>query len=187
MKATELRPGYGVKIDGKLCVLTAVDHRTPGNLRAFIQIKYRDILAGKTLEKRLASSDDVEVIELDRRPMEYLFKDNAGATFMDLETFDQIVLHPDIVSDALVYLRPNTECVVLCHDGNPVTLELPASVDLKVIDTPPGIKGATATNQMKDATCETGLKTRVPPFITVGETITVSTADGSYQSRAKDA
>jgi elongation factor P len=184
MKATMLKPGLGVKIDGKLCVLTQVDHRTPGNLRAFIQIKYKDILAGKTLEKRLASSDDVDVVDLDRRPMEFLFKDVNGATFMDLETYDQLVMPADIIGDHILYFRPNTECVVLCNDGNPITLEMPATVDLKVTDTPPGIKGATATNQMKEATLETGLKTRVPPFIAIGETVKISTADGSYMSRA---
>jgi elongation factor P len=184
MKATMLRPGLGVKIDGKLSVLTQVDHRTPGNLRAFIQIKYKDILAGKTLEKRLASSDDVEVIDLDRRPMEFLFKDINGATFMDLETFDQIVMPKAIIEENILYFRPNTECVVLCNDGQPITLEMPATVDLTVTETSPGIKGATATNQMKDATLETGLKTRVPPFITVGETVTISTSDASYMSRA---
>ena len=184
MKATMLRPGLGVKMDGKLFVITNFEHRTPGNLRAFIQIKIKDVLSGKTLEKRLASSDDVEVIDLDRRPMEYLYSDSQGATFMDNETFDQQTLSKDVLGEALLYLRTNTEAVVLCHDGRPISLELPAAVELTVTDTPPGIKGATATNQLKEATCETGLKTRVPPFISQGEKIIVSTDDGSYKSRA---
>lgn len=184
MKATELRPGLGVKIDGKLAVLTGVDHRTPGNLRAFIQIKYKEVISGKTLEKRLGSSDDVETVDLDRREMEYLYSDSSGATFMDTETFDQFALPEDVLGNALMYLTPNTRAVVLMHDGNPVSLEMPAAVELTVTDTPPGIKGATATNQLKEATLETGLKTRVPPFITTGEKIKVSTADGAYMSRA---
>lgn len=184
MRATELRPGLGVKMDGKLFVITSFEHRTPGNLRAFIQIKIKDVVSGKSLEKRLSSSDDVEVVDLDRRPMEYLYSDNTGATFMDLETYDQLVMSPDVLGDALMYLRPNTQAIVLCYNGNPVTLEMPATVDLVVTDTPPGIKGATATNQLKEATLETGLKTRVPSFISPGETIKVSTADGSYMSRA---
>jgi len=184
MKATMLRPGLGVQIDGKLSVITKVDHRTPGNLRAFIQIKYKEVLSGKTLEKRLASSDDIEVVDLDRRPMEYLYSDNTGATFMDNETYDQQTIHKDVLGEALLFLRPNTSVVVLCHDGNPISLELPAAVELTITDTPPGIKGATATNRLKEATLETGLKTKVPEFIATGETVKISTADGSYLSRA---
>jgi elongation factor P len=184
MKATMLRPGLGVKIDGKLSVITKVDHRTPGNLRAFIQIRYKEVLTGKGLEKRLASSDDIEVVDLDRRPMEYLYSDNTGATFMDAENYDQQTIHKDVLGEALMYLRPNTTVVVLCHDGNPISIELPAAVELTITDTPPGIKGATATNRMKEATLETGLKTKVPEFITSGETVKISTEDGSYLSRA---
>ncbi len=184
MKATELRKGLGVKIDGRLLVLTNVEHRTPGNLRAFIQIAGKDVLKGNTIEKRLGSSDDIEVIDLDRREMEYLFSDNTGATFMDNETYDQVVLHPDILGDSLKFLRENTKVIVLTYNGNPVSLELPPTVDLKIVDCPPEVKGATVTNQTKDAECETGLKVKVPAFIKNGETIRVSTADGSYQSRA---
>ena len=184
MRATELRPGLGVKIDGKLYVITNTEHRTPGNLRAFIQVKIKEVVSGKTLEKRLSSSDEMEVIDLDRRPMEYLYSDNSGATFMDNETFDQQTISKEVLGDALLYLRENTNVVVLCHDGNPITIELPAAVELTITDTPPGIKGATATNRLKEATLETGLKTKVPEFIATGETIKVSTSDGSYLSRA---
>ncbi|MBL9031737.1 MAG: elongation factor P [Phycisphaerae bacterium] len=184
MKATELRPGLGIKLDGKLAVITRFEHRTPGNLRAFINLTYREIVSGKTLERRFSSSDDVEVVDLDRRPMEYLYSDSSGATFMDQETYDQSTISKQVLGDALLYMRPNTPAVVLCHDGNPVSIELPAAVDLQVTDTPPGIKGATATNRLKEATLETGLKTKVPEFIGIGETIRISTTDGSYLSRA---
>jgi elongation factor P len=184
MRATELRPGLGVKMDGKLFVITNFEHRTPGNLRAFIQVKLKEVTTGKSIEKRLASSDDVDVIDLDRRPMEYLYSDASGATFMDQETYDQITLPADVLGDALLYMRPNSGAIVLTHDGRPITIELPAAVELTVTDTPPGIKGATATNRLKEATLETGLKTKVPEFITPGETIKVSTTDGSYLSRA---
>lgn len=184
MRATELRPGLGVKMDGKLYIITNFEHRTPGNLRAFIQVKIKEVLTGKTIERRLSSSDDIDVIDLDRRPMEYLYSDNSGATFMDGETYDQQTISKDILGDALLYLRENTQVVVLCHEGNPITIELPAAVELKITDTPPGIKGATATNRLKEATLETGLKTKVPEFIATGETIKISTTDGSYLSRA---
>jgi elongation factor P len=184
MKATDLRPGYGVKIDGKLAVLTGVEHRTPGNLRAFIQIKFKEILSGKTIERRLGSSDDIEVVDLDRREMEYLYSDSSGATFMDTETYDQVTLSAELLGDALLYMRPNSKATVLQHDSNPISIELPAAVELTIKDTPPGVKNATVTNQMKDATLETGLTTRVPAFINIGENVKISTADGSYLSRA---
>ena len=104
---------------------------------------------------------------------------------MDTENYDQLTIPADVLGDALLYLRPNAKTVVLCHNGNPLTVELPLVVELKITDTPPGIKGATATNQMKEATLETGLKTKVPPFIETGETIRINTTDGSYASRAK--
>lgn len=186
MKAIDLRPGTGIRVDGKLCVVTQTEHRTPGNLRAFVQLTYREIVPNKTLSRRFNPADDVEVAELDRRPMEYLYSDNLGATFMDLETYDQMTIPSDVLGNALMFMKPNTQCVVLCSEGNPVTLEMPATVDLAVTDTPPGIKGATATARMKEATLETGLKTKVPEFITNGELVKISTTDGSYLSRAKE-
>lgn len=184
MKATDLRPGLGVRIDGKLFFLMNVEHRTPGNLRAFIQIKIKDVLKGNTSEKRLGSSDDIEVVDLDRRTVEYLYSDSMGATFMDSENYDQFVINKDVLGDALMYLRPNTQCIVLMHDGNPLMIEMPASVELTVKDCPPEVKGATVTNQTKDALMETGLTVKVPAFIKTGETLRINTADGSYQSRA---
>lgn len=185
MKATDLRPGYGVKMDGKLFVITNFEHRTPGNLRAFIQIKIRNVTTGQIIEKRLSSSDDVEVIDLDRRPMQYLYREGQGAVFMDNETFDQITMPEGVLGDALMYLRENAECVVMMYDGRPILIELPGSVELKVTETtPPMSQKVTATNVQKEATLETGLKTRLPDFIKEGETVRISTSDGSYQSRA---
>ncbi|XVJ58539.1 MAG: elongation factor P [Tepidisphaera sp.] len=184
MRATELRPGLGVKMDGKLFVITNFEHRTPGNLRAFIQIKIRNVITGQIIEKRLSSSDSVDVIDLDRREMEYLYSDSSGATFMDSENYEQLTMPVDVLGEALKYLIPNGKCTVLLHEGNPVTLELPSSVELIVKDCPPEVKGATVTNQTKDAEMETGLMVRVPAFIKQGEKLKVSTMDGSYQSRA---
>jgi elongation factor P len=186
MKAIDLRPGNAVRVDGKLFVVHTFEHRTPGNLRAFVQVKLKDVLSGNLIEKRLNPAEDLEAVDLDRRPMEYLFSDSSGATFMDTENYEQVILTPDILGDALLYLAPNSSAVVLFSEGNPVLIELPSAVEVTITDTAPGIKGATATNQLKEATCDTGLKTRVPPFITVGERIKVSTADGSYMSRAKE-
>ncbi|TVS08461.1 MAG: elongation factor P [Phycisphaerales bacterium] len=185
MKANDLRAGVGVRLDGKLYVVVRTDHVKPGKGPAYVQAKLRGI-SGGIAEKRFSSSDDVDDVIFDRREMEYLYSDNSGATFMDLENYDQVIVPEDVLGDALLYLAPNTTCTIVCHDEKPITLELPASVELTISDTPPGIKGATATNQLKEATCETGLKTRVPPFITAGEKIRISTEDGSYQSRVKE-
>jgi len=185
MRATELRPGFGVKMDNKLYVITNYEHRTPGNLRAFIQIKIRNVTTGQSIEKRLSSAEDVEVIDLDRRPMQYLYKEGSGAVFMDNETFDQITISEAVLGDALKYIRENAESVVMLYDGRPTLIELPAFVDLKVTETtPPMTSRVTATNVQKEATLETGLKTRLPDFIKEGETVRIATADGSYQSRA---
>jgi len=186
MKANDLKPGVAVNLDGKLLVVTNVAHTKPGKGPAYIQAKMRAIDGSGTTEKRFNSTDTVEGATLDRREMEFLYADGSGGgTFMDTESFDQVELNQDILADALLYLAPNSTCTVLFHEGRPVVVELPASVELEVTDTPPGIKGATATNQLKEATCETGLKTKVPPFITSGERIKVSTSDASYISRVK--
>jgi elongation factor P len=173
-----------IKMDGKLFLITEMEHRTPGNLRAFVQIKIRDLRSGSLIEKRLRSGEDVEQVDLDRRMMEYLYDQGGKSIFMDLESYDQVELSKDVVGDLSLYVLPNTQMIVLWCDGKPISVELPLTVTLTITDTPPGIKGATATNQLKEATCETGLKTRVPPFITIGEKVIISTADGSYRSRA---
>jgi elongation factor P len=184
VKSTDLRPGMAIKLDGQMWLITQFSHVTPGNLRAFVQVKIKNLSTAATVEKRLRSGEDVERIELDRRPMEYLFSESSGHVFMDQENFDQITLQKDLIGEAMLYVKPNTVINVLIADGRPVSVELPPTVDLVVKDTPPGIKGATATNQLKEATLETGLKTRVPPFINIGELVRISTEDGSYNSRA---
>ncbi|MCA9281655.1 MAG: elongation factor P [Phycisphaerales bacterium] len=186
MKAVDLRPGSAVRMDGKLYVVTKFEHRTPGNLRAFIQAKLRDVMNGGYIEKRFASSDELEGITLDRRQCEYLYAEADSFVFMDCDNFDQFNVPAEVAGDAMLYLRPNAQTTIMFLEENPLSVELPSAVELTVTETPPGIKGATATNQLKEATLETGLKTRVPPFIAEGELIKVSTADGSYLSRAKE-
>ena len=170
MRASDVRRGQAVIIDGKLMVVTNADHNTPGNLRAKVQFKLRDVAKGTIQDKRVGATDDIETATLDRRQVEYLYSDNDGHVLMDLETFDQNHIAKDVFGDDILYLKPNTQMTANFHEGKLVSYELPKTVDLKIKDTQPGIKGATATNQMKDAELETGLTTRVPPFIEVGET-----------------
>ena len=184
MRASDIRRGQAVVIDGKLFVVTNADHNTPGNLRAKVQFKLRDVIKGTILDKRVGATDDIDTVNLDRRQVEYLYSDNDGHILMDLETYDQNTIPKEVFGDDILFLKPNTPLSALFHDGKIVSYELPKTVDLKVTDTPPGIKGATATNQLKEATLETGLKTRVPPFIEIGEIVRISTETGGYLSRA---
>ena len=184
MRASEIRKGQAVIIEGKLYVVTNADHNTPGNLRAKVQFKMREVSKGTIQDKRVGATDDIETANLDRRNVEYLYSDNEGHVLMDMETFDQNTIAKDVFGDDILYLKPNTPLTAMFHDGKLVSYELPKTVDLKVTDTQPSIKGATATNQLKDAELETGLTTRVPGFIEIGETIRISTETGGYMSRA---
>lgn len=184
MRASDIRRGQAVVIDGKLFVVTNADHNTPGNLRAKVQFKLRDVSKGTIMDKRVGATDDIDTVNLDRRQVEYLYSDNEGHILMDMDTYDQNTIPKEVFGDDILYLKPNTPLSALFHDGKIVSYELPKTVDLKVTDTPPAIKGATATNQNKEATLETGLTTRVPPFINIGEIIRISTDGGTYMSRA---
>lgn len=183
MRANDLKPGVAVKMDGRLFVCVNTDHVKPGKGPAYVQAKLRDVSSGSYTEKRFGSADTIEGTSLDRREMEYLYQDADGFVFMDNETFDQMTLSADMTGDSMKFLRPNTSCTVLVHEEKALLIELPASVELQVTDTPPGVKSATVTNVFKEATCETGLLTKVPNFINNGDSIRVSTTDGSYQSR----
>jgi elongation factor P len=184
MRASEVRRGQAVIIDGKLCVVTNADHNTPGNLRAKVQFKMRDVSKGTILDKRVGATDDIETATLDRRQVEYLYSDNDGHVLMDMESYEQDTISKEVFGNDILYLKPNTPLTAMYHEGKIVSYEMPKTVDLLVKDTPPIIKGATATNQLKDAELETGLRTRVPGFIEIGETIRVSTETGQYMSRA---
>jgi elongation factor P len=184
MRASDIRRGQAVLIDGKLFVVTNADHNTPGNLRAKVQFKLRDVSKGTIQDKRVGATEDIETANLDRRPVEYLYSDNEGHVIMDTETFDQTTIPKAVFGDDILFLKPNTQLTAMFYNGNVVSYEMPKTVDLKVTDTPPGIKGATATNQQKDATLETGLKTRVPPFIEIGETVRINVESKAYLSRA---
>ncbi len=184
MRASEIRRGQAIIVDGKLYVVTNADHNTPGNLRAKVQFKMRDVSKGTIIDKRVGATDDIEITTLDSRQVEYLYSDNEGHVLMDLETYEQESIPKIVFGDDILYLKPNTQLTAHFHEGKIVTYDLPKTVDLKVVDTMPSIKGATATNQLKEAKLETGLNTRVPGFIITGETIRISTDKGEYMSRA---
>jgi len=182
--ATQMRPGMVIKFNNDLFSVFSVNHRTPGNLRGFVQAKMRNLRSGTMIEHRFSSEDKVERAILDEVKMEYLYDDGEYYYFMNSENFEQLHLTKDILGDAVSYLIPELKVSVEFYEGKPMSVELPATVDLKVIETEPGLKGATVSNVTKPAKLETGLIVQVPPFITEGEKIRVNTAEGTYQERA---
>ena len=182
--ATQLRPGMIIKHNNDLHSVFSVEHRTPGNLRAFIQAKLRNLRTGAMFEHRFRSPDPIEKINVDDVQMEFLYSDGDDYYFMNTENYEQTHLTKDILGDAVDYLTPNLQIKVEFFDGRAVGIELPQTVDLKIIETEPGLKSATASSVTKPAKTETGLVVQVPPFINEGETIRVDTAEGTYLSRA---
>ena len=182
--ATQLRPGMVIKHNNDLHGVFSVEHRTPGNLRAFIQAKLRNLRTGAMFEYRFRSGDAIEKVTVDEVQMEYLYNDGDAYYFMNTENYEQTHLTRDILGDAVDYLIPNLQIQVEFFDGKAVGVELPQTVELTVVETEPGIKSATASSVSKPAKTETGLVVQVPPFINEGEKIRVDTAEGVYLSRA---
>src|SRR5579883_1061364 len=182
--ATQLRPGMVIKFNNDLYSVFKMEHRTPGNLRGFVQAKMRNFKTGTMIEHRFSSEDKVERASLDEQEMEYLYDDGEYFYFMNTETYEQMHLMKDLLGDAVNFLIPNLKVAVEFYEGNPFSVELPPSVDLKVVETEPGLKGATVSNVTKPAKTETGLVVQVPPFINEGEKIRVSTSEAAYLERA---
>jgi elongation factor P len=186
MRASEMRKGQTIKIDGKLYAIVDFQHVKLGKGGAVYQTKLKSLMDGSIQNVRLRSEEVIEEAFLDKRNYEYLYSSGEGHILMDTETFDQITLDDDAFGDGPKYLKPNTPLQVSMYEGKAVVITLPNTVDLEVTDTSPEIKGATATNQTKPATLETGLVVTVPPFIKLGEMIRVDTRTGEYVTRVKD-
>ncbi len=182
--ATQMRPGMIIKHNNELHAVFSVEHRTPGNLRAFIQAKLRNIRTGAMFEHRFRSPDPIERVIVDEIDMEFLYNDGDDYYFMNTENFEQTHLKRDTLGDAVEYLTANLQISVSFFDGVAVGIELPQVVELTVVETEPGLKSATASSVTKPATMETGLVVQVPPFINEGEKIRIDTAEGAYMSRA---
>ena len=184
ISATQLRPGMVIKFNNELYSIFKMEHRTPGNLRGFVQVKMRKLSSGTMIEHRFSSEDRVDRATLDEHEMEYLYDDGEYFYFMNTETFEQMHLMKDLLGDATNFLIPNLKVAVEFYEGKAISVELPPSVDLTVVETEPGIKGATVSNVTKPAKLETGLVVQVPPFINEGEKIRVSTSESAYLERA---
>jgi elongation factor P len=184
IQATKMRKGTLVKIGNDLFRVLELQHVTPGNLRGFVRVKFRNIRSGTLSDQKLRSEDFVERATLDEREMQYMYNDGDSYYFMDTSSYEQIHISSEALGDSVSYLIPEMTINVEFYGSEPVGIELPVAVDLKVVDTVPGIKGATASNQIKPATLETGLVVNVPPFINPGDVVRVSTDTGEYLSRA---
>jgi elongation factor P len=184
VQATRLRKGHLIKHNNDLCRIVETQHVTPGNLRGFVRAKLRKVKDATMFEHRFRSEDMVERATLDEREMQYLYRDGSDYCFMDTSNYEQIHMSEEALGESVGYLLPESTIHVEFYEGAAVGIELPPTVDLRVEDTAPGIKGATASAQTKPARVETGLVVTVPPFINNGDLIRINTETGEYQGRA---
>ncbi|MFQ5490788.1 MAG: elongation factor P [Phycisphaerae bacterium] len=185
IKAVELRKGKTVLFQDTLYVVHEATHVAKGNKRSYMQVKLKNFKNGSITDNRFNVDERLDTPFMETKAYEFLYADSNSFVLMDVETFDQVNLSADIVGDAANYMKPNERVKCQIYDGNIIQLELPIVVELEVTDTPPAIKGATVTNQPKEAVVETGAKVRVPAFIETGEKIRVDSRTGDYLERVK--
>ena len=185
IKAVDLRKGKTVTYEGDVCIVHDAQHVAKGNKRSYMQTKLKSIKTGTIKDVRFNVDDRLEVPFMETKEFEYLYQEGDHYVLMDKTTFDQVSVPAELMGDAVNYLKSNETITATICEGRTVQDELPYVVELRVTETPPVLKGATATNQSKDAIMETGVKVRVPPFIEPGERIRVDTRTGEYVDRAK--
>jgi elongation factor P len=183
LKATEIKRGMVLNWEGDLWNVIESNHVTPGNWRGMVQVTMKSLKGGTKKQHRFSSTEIVETAYLDKKKMQYSYKDAAGYVFMDSVSYDQMILTEDEIGDAKNFLIENEEVVVTLHEGIAIGLELPPSVSLKITETTPGTKGDTVSNVFKSATVETGLVIKVPLFIEEGERVKIDTRTGEFQGR----
>lgn len=182
--ANDLRKGMCIRYNGNPAIVLEVQHRTPGNLRAFVQAIIRYIGTGKSADVRFGSTDKVDQVEVERKELEFSYKDPQGYHFMDPETYDTMSFDESFIGEAKEYLSENLKCEVLYVEGKAATIDLPSSVILKVTESAEGVRGDSANNVQKPATLETGKVINVPLFIKEGERVKIDTRSGAYMGRA---
>lgn len=184
IKAIDLRRGMGVVYRDKVYVVHKQAHVPKGKGRSYMQIELKSVDDGTIIRERFRTEEQLEQAIFDRKPMEYLYSDGANYIVMDLDSYEQVELPEELIGEQKVYLTPNIHIEVSFVDGRAVSTELPNTVELTVVDVPPAVKGATATNQLKDAVCEGGARVRVPAFVENGTVVKVDTRNGEYVGRA---
>ena len=185
LKAVELRKGKTILYEGQLAIVHEARTVAKGNKRSYMAAKIKNLKTGTMFEVRFNVDDKIEVPFVESKEYEYLYREGANFIMMDVETFDQVPMSADVVGDAAMWLRSNLRVNCQIHEGLIIQVEVPYTVDLEVVEAPPVVKGATATNQLKDVVLETGAKVRVPAFIEAGERVNVDTRTGEYLERAK--
>lgn len=183
-KMIDIRRGMVLNMEGQLLYCLDRDLNTPGNWRAILYLKLKNLKTGSIVDERVHPDDKVDVVFLDTKDFTYSYKDGDDFVFVDAETYEPVTLGGDMVGDMMKYLRENDPCKITFYDNKALSMELPQTVTLKVVETEPGIKGATAAAQTKAATLETGLVIQVPSFIAQGEQVVIQTEDGKYLKRA---
>lgn len=185
ISANDIRKGMVILFEGTPVKVMDFHHHTPGNLRAMVQTRLRNLLTGNSFEHRFRSNDSIEKVTLEQHKMEYLYSDGTHHHFMNSETYEQVALTEDELGDAAQWLMPGLKIEVEFYEGAPIGVELPASMELTVTSTEPVLKGATASNSNKPATLENGVTLQVPPFIVEGEKIRVNPGEARYMERVK--
>lgn len=185
IKAVDMRKGRSVIYEDDIYVVHESQHVAKGNKRSYMQVKLKNFQSGQIIEVRFRVDDQLDTPFMESKEMEFLYEEGSRLVLMDVEDYEQIMIDKDLVGEAIGFLKPNERLVCQIYEGNVLSAELPNVVELEVTDTPPVIKGATATNQNKDAVLETGARVKVPPFIENGERVRVDTRSGEYVERAK--
>jgi elongation factor P len=185
ISANDIRKGMVILFEGTPVKVMEFHHHTPGNLRAMVQTRLRNLLTGSSFEHRFRSNDTMEKVTLEQHKMDYLYSDGSHHHFMNSETYEQIALTEEELGDAAQWLMPGLKIEVEFHNGTPIGVALPASMELTVTETEPVMKGATASNSNKPATLENGVTLQVPPFVVAGEKIRVNPAESRYIERVK--
>jgi len=181
--ANDIRKGNVIIVEGDLFLCTEVTHRTPGNLRALVQAKLKNLRTGAIVQRKLSAQERIELAYLDRRSCEYLYREGSNFVFMDSENYEQYHLNEDTVGEQMPFIVENTVVQVTFHEQTPISLDLPGSVELVIKHTEPGLKGDSVSNVFKPATLETGFELKVPNHISIGDRVKVSTQTGEFQGR----
>ncbi|MEY4503507.1 MAG: hypothetical protein RLZZ576_761, partial [Actinomycetota bacterium] len=184
--SNDLKNGIVLNIDGQLWAVVEFQHVKPGKGAAFVRTKLKNVLTGKVVDRTFNAGVKVETANVDKRDMTYLYNDGSGFIFMDKDTYDQVSLSEETVGDAVNYMLENQDAVVAMHEGNPIYVELPASVVLEVTYTEPGLQGDRSSGGTKPATVETGLQIQVPLFLENGTKVRIDTRTGDYLGRVND-
>jgi len=185
VKATDIRRGHVVLIDGQPCRVMDFTHRTPGNLRAFVQLRLRNLVTGNTFDTRVSATDFLDEARLDTKELQVLYRDQSGVHVMDTRTYDQYALDEETVGDAGPWLQPEMVIQVEWLNGRPIAIDLPSVIELDVVETSPVMRSATKTASTKPAKLSNGVTVQVPDFISEGQRVRVDPREGKYLERAK--